>query len=218
MMSRFQDKAFHFVYFLADDDRYCFGPTLINLQWHWLFLMHTDTINILRTYKHTHGHVHTCTALSASTLRQLLMCGCRLLEKFEACEKDPSYLAFLQANSTLTRSTPPLLPSSTPPLPLYTHPAGTWRNLMPSPASRPMTTPTQQVEGSKGGYDRIIRSLLSGFPNEVDFSFNTLTIMLFKYPSTFPKPQVRCLITGATPPGPGVATRQVVLYSQATSP
>ena len=37
---------------------------------------------------------------------------------------------------------------------------------------------------------RLTRSLLSGFPNEVDFTFNVITVMSFKSPSGFPLTEV----------------------------
>ena len=40
----------------------------------------------------------------------------------------------------------------------------------------------------KGGRecDKVIRSLVSGFPNEVDFALNVLTVMSFEKPESVP--------------------------------
>ena len=119
------------------------------------------------------------------------MVSLRLLEKYEACQKDPSYLAYLQSNSPLTQ--PPISASQpAPPLPSLT-----WR-LAPStpPTGAPPTSTTAVGVGSqrevKGeGCGRLARSLLSGFPNEVDFAFNVFTIMSFKSPASFPLAEVR---------------------------
>ena len=45
----------------------------------------------------------------------------------------------------------------------------------------------------KGGRecDKVIRSLVSGFPNEVDFALNVLTVMSYDKPETVPIAKVR---------------------------
>ena len=44
----------------------------------------------------------------------------------------------------------------------------------------------------KGGRecDKVIRSLVSGFPNEVDFALNVLTVMSFEKPESIPVAKV----------------------------
>lgn len=87
-----------------------------------------------------------------------------------------------------------------------TQPHPTPQHYTPSPSSRPMltqpspATPTTVTVPSVGvvsrgktkreGYDRLTRSLLSGFPNEVDFAFNAFTVKSFKSPSTFSAAEV----------------------------
>jgi hypothetical protein len=43
-------------------------------------------------------------------------------------------------------------------------------------------------EAKKGGRecDKVIRSLVSGFPNEVDFAINVLTVMSYDKPESVP--------------------------------
>ena len=49
-------------------------------------------------------------------------------------------------------------------------------------------------EGVSGGggteCDKVVRSLISGFPNEVDFALNVLTIMSFNKPAALPVAKV----------------------------
>lgn len=111
----------------------------------------------------------------------------RLLEKFQACERDSTYLEYLQQSSPLR------LPD---PLPLTNlAPTISWRSLT-TPTSSATTTPTvgaavtNRDPGKIDSYDRLTRSLLSGYPNEVDFVFNVLTIMTFKSPSSVPLMEV----------------------------
>ena len=62
---------------------------------------------------------------------------------------------------------------STVPIPTYRRPAG-------------------DSETKKGGRecDKVIRSLVSGFPNEVDFALNVLTMMSFDKPESVPVAKV----------------------------
>ena len=48
----------------------------------------------------------------------------------------------------------------------------------------------------KGGRecDKVIRSLVSGFPNEVDFALNVLTMMAFDKPESVPIVKVVLLV------------------------
>ena len=48
----------------------------------------------------------------------------------------------------------------------------------------------------KGGRecDKVIRSLVSGFPNEVDFALNVLTMMSFDKPESVPIVKVALLV------------------------
>jgi hypothetical protein len=47
-------------------------------------------------------------------------------------------------------------------------------------------------EAKKGGRecDKVIRSLVSGFPNEVDFALNVLTVMSYDKPESVPMAKV----------------------------
>ena len=50
----------------------------------------------------------------------------------------------------------------------------------------------------KGGRecDKVIRSLVSGFPNEVDFALNALTVMSFEKPESVPVTKVMLGVWG----------------------
>ena len=51
----------------------------------------------------------------------------------------------------------------------------------------------------KGGRecDKVIRSLVSGFPNEVDFALNVLTVMSFEKPESVPIVKVMLGVWGS---------------------
>ena len=60
---------------------------------------------------------------------------------------------------------------------------------VPSSASTYQQPGSLVGEGGGGGgreCDRIVRSLLSGFPNEVDFALNVITMMSFEKPAALP--------------------------------
>lgn len=64
-------------------------------------------------------------------------------------------------------------------------------NTSSQPAAPPTPSVSGQGKGQTEGYVRLTCSLLSGFPNEVDFAFNVLTILAFKSPAGFPLAEVR---------------------------
>jgi hypothetical protein len=106
----------------------------------------------------------------------------RLLEKFEACEKDPTYLAYLQ--SVASAQSRPAQPVTSAPSPFTS--AISWKSTANStsvPVGGGVTS--RRGQDQRLGYVRLTRSLLSGFPNEVDFAFNVLTVMAFKSPAGF---------------------------------
>jgi len=55
-------------------------------------------------------------------------------------------------------------------------------------------TPTRD----KVGYDRLARSLLSGYPNEVDLVLNVLTVLAYKAPGALPTSEVRTVYSSQT--------------------
>ena len=105
----------------------------------------------------------------------------------------------------LSRATPP--PSSTSATATGTHPLShtltasqhhstpTSQSWVPHMSKSLSTVPTYQrpvvpsdgVIKSRGREcDKVIRSLVSGFPNEVDFALNVLTMMSFEKPESIP--------------------------------
>lgn len=110
----------------------------------------------------------------------------RLLEKFEAYENDPNYFDYLQP-VTLAHN-PHLLPNSPSTLSTLLFP---WRSpaTPPTPSVPSSYVPTSMKDRGVG-YDRLARSLLSGYPNEVDLVFNVLTVMTFKGAGALPSSEV----------------------------
>ena len=132
----------------------------------------------------------------------------RYLEKFEAYENDPNFANYFHTSTSLPAVKAP--PTAPHPHPLsHSFTASDLHTVQPSPASQSWTQqnvpkatttslstiPTFQrpsVPGdsvSVGGgkeCDKLVRSLLSGFPNEVDFALNVLTMMSFDKPSALP--------------------------------
>jgi len=130
----------------------------------------------------------------------------RLLEKFEVYELDPDKY-FSTIHVTPPPSGPAYLPLQhggvvVPKLPIPS---------LPRVSFSPQTPPTvnhRQVSSAVGsllsssatgtkdktGFDRLSRSLLSGFPNEVDLVFNILTVLAYKAPGAIPMAEVRVQI------------------------
>ncbi len=77
--------------------------------------------------------------------------------------------------------------SSTPPL------SNNARLISASLASSSLTgntTTTGVPARDKTGFDRLARSLLSGYPNEVDMVLNVLTVLAYKAPGALPTNEV----------------------------
>ena len=102
-------------------------------------------------------------------------------------------------SSTLSAGTHPLTQTLT-----ASHPSQSWA-LESTVSKSVLTIPTYQrpaVAGDgmvkKGGRecDKVIRSLVSGFPNEVDFALNVLTMMSFDKPESVPiaKVMLQCRV------------------------
>ena len=128
----------------------------------------------------------------------------RFLSKFEAYENNPDYFRLATSSSSSSSLAPPTSSNVPPSHPLahsltapHLHPPQASQSLTPSlPLSKATSTlPTFQRPGEPGDAvrsgggkecDRIVRSLVSGFPNEVDFALNVLTMMSFEKPESVP--------------------------------
>ena len=126
----------------------------------------------------------------------------RFLAKFEAFENDPNFANYF--NSEV--SSAPVGVAHKPQTHPLTH-SLTASQVSTSQGSQsswsqpiPSTLPTFQRpslsagDGATGGggreCDKIVRSLVSGFPNEVDFALNILTVMSFEKPASLPLTKV----------------------------
>ena len=138
-----------------------------------------------------HAHTHTYTPS-------------RLLDKFEVYEQDPDNY-FTSIHHTPQPPCHTYLPlqqhvgASVPKLPIPSLPRVNFNLQTPPTVSyRPVSSTVGGMFSSsatgtrdKIGFDRLSRSLLSGFPNEVDLVFNILTVLAYKAPGAIPIAEVR---------------------------
>lgn len=121
----------------------------------------------------------------------MFLCVFRLLEKFEAYEKDPNYFDYIQPVPLVPATH--LLPSN-PSIPTLLSAFPTllpWRvPVTPPTPIVPLPRVSAALNDQGVGYECLALSLLSGYPNEVDLVFNVLTVLTFKNPSALPSTEV----------------------------